>query len=223
MTAAGRIAVVACGVLLLVSGDARAQDRGRITVGGGLEWMGSASYGSADATEVTPTGGSFTLFSTASRLTTGAGVGVKVGVRLTRLFEVEAEGAYLRPSIETKISGDFEGAQSLTAADRLRQFTVEAAALYRLGRWQSSPVRPFLSVSAGYLRQLHEGDALAATGRIYGFGGGVRLPFMTATTGRMKALGLRADARAVVRTKAAALDGRGHTSPAIGVSLFATF
>jgi hypothetical protein len=218
-----RLAAVVCAAVLCGPRPAAAQPSGRITVGGGLAWMGGAGYGSADASEVTASGGSFRLFSTSSDLTTGTGVNVSVGVRLTRLFEVEAQGSYLRPSIETKISNDFEGGQGLTATDRLRQFTVEGAVLYTPSRWRAARVSPFGSGSAGYLRQLHDGDGLAVTGSIFGVGGGARMPLVTHAAGSLKSFGVRADLRAVVRTKAAAVDGRAHTSPAVAVGVFATF
>lgn len=215
--------VAACAALVFGALPAAAQQNGRVTIGGGIEWMGGAAYGSADATEVTGSGGSFRLFSTSTDLTTGTGVDVKVGVRLTRLFEVEAAGSYLRPSIETKVSNDVEGGPNLTATDRLRQFAIEGALLYTPARWRSARISPFLSASAGYLRQLHDGDSLVATGQMFGFGGGTRIPLVTRVSGRMKSFGLRGDARAVIRTKAAAVDGRSHVSPSIGVGAFVTF
>jgi hypothetical protein len=219
-----RVALMICCAVLAGASPAIAQQPGRVTVSGGLEWMGGASYGSAAANEVTASGGSLPLFTTASDLSASAGVGARVAVRLTHLFEVEAAGTYSRPTIESTISNDFEAAQSVTATDHLRQFTIEGALLYSPTQWRIGRAHPFLSASAGYLRQLHEGDTLVASGQIYGFGGGASVPLVTSRSGRrMKSFGLRADLRAVVRTKAAALDGKSHTSPAVGVSAFAAF
>jgi len=217
-----RAALIALGALVL-SIPAAAQPRGRFVVSGGLEWMGSASFGSANANEVTPSGGSSQLFATSSDLTASAGFGARIGIRLSRLFEVEGVGTYIRPSIDTRVSGDVEGAPALTVSERLRQFTVEGGVLYIPARWQQGGIVPFLSASAGYLRQIHEGDTLATGGQIYTVGGGARVPLVTRRKGAMKSFGLRGDVRAAIRTKAAAPDGTTHTSPAVGVSAFAVF
>jgi hypothetical protein len=219
-----KVALMICCAVLAIASQAAAQQPGRIMVSGGLEWMGGVSYGSATANEITPSGGSFPLFATSNDLSASAGAGAKVTVRLTHLFEVEASATYTRPAIESTISNDTEGAQSLTATDRLRQFTIEGVLLYSPLRWKVGRAHPFLSASAGYLRQLHEGDTLALSGQIYGFGGGATVPLVKSQSGRrMKSFGLRADLRAVIRTKAAAVDGKSHTSPAVGVSAFAAF
>ena len=41
--------------------------------------------------------------------------------------------------------------------------------------------------------------------------------------GLFNAIGVRVDARAIVRTKGVAFDDGGHTSPAVGVSAFVRF
>ena len=138
-----RILPAAVAVLLSAAPCARAQQpRGRLGLAGGLEWMGGSSFGSAAANEITASGAPSPLFSTTSDLSASAGVSVKVGFRITRLFELEADGAYLRPSISAHITGDVEGAPGLTVADRLRQFTVQGSVLYGPNRWDRR-VRPF--------------------------------------------------------------------------------
>jgi hypothetical protein len=82
---------------------------------------------------------------------------------------------------------------------------------------------PFLSAGAGYLRHLHEGDTFVQGGQIYSVGGGVEVPLLTRGAKRVSSVGLRADARAVVRSHGAAVDGRSHLSPALGVSAYLGF
>jgi len=217
------VPVLALTLFCAASAQAQQPARGRISIAGGLEWMGGSSFGAANADEITASGAGAPLFATSSELTASAGAAVKIGVRLTRLFEIEADGAYLRPSIATRVTADSEGAPDVTATDRLRQFTVEGTLVYTLGRWRTRKLRPFLAGGGGYLRQLHEGDTLSESGRIFSAGGGARIPLATRSRGRLAAYGIRADARAVVRTKAAALDGGSHLSPSIGVSLYASF
>ncbi|HTK30142.1 MAG TPA: hypothetical protein VL309_11340 [Vicinamibacterales bacterium] len=217
----GAAAIACCGLLVTV--PAAAQSQPRVTIGGGIEWMGSSGLGSAPAAEGTGSGGTLPLFTTASDLGASAGPMVKIGVRVTRRIEVEGSGSYLRPAIETRISGDTEGGPPVTATDRLRQFTVEGNVLYAPPRWRVHGAGIFLEGGAGYLRQLHEGDTLAASGRLFAGGAGVRLPLVTHSRGRLRVFGLRGDARAVVRQKAAALDGGTHLAPSLAISVFATF
>jgi hypothetical protein len=110
----------------------------------------------------------------------------------------------------------------VTATERMRQFTVEGAVLFARDRWRVGRLRPFLTGGAGYLRQLHEGDALAANGQLYGFGGGVKVPLLSRDR-RASVIGLRADARAVIRTRGVAVDGASHVSPAVSVSAYVGF
>jgi len=191
-------------------------------ISGGIEWMGGASFGTVNANEVVASGGAFPLFKVTNELGGTLGVNARIGKRVWRTFELEGSGSYSRPELRSTTTGDVESAPDLTATDRLRQITVEGAVLFTTPRWRIGRAAPFLSVGGGYLRQLHEGDTFAQDGRIYAVGGGARLPFLSRTR-RPRSLGLRVDARAVVRTRGAAPDGASHLSPAVSLSGYVGF
>jgi hypothetical protein len=199
---------------------------GRFEISAGPLWTGGAGYGSRDATLTSPNGDRYRLFSTTNELGAATGIEARFGVRLTRIVSAEIAGSYAVPSLNTSISSDVEGASSLIASEPIKQFTLEAAAIVLLPKWRfGSRALPFVDAGGGYLRQLHDERALVETGRIYHVGGGVK--FVLATRGqsrnRRTQMGIRADACASIRTGAATLDGRAHTAPALGVSLFARF
>jgi len=202
---------------------ASAEPPPRLEVSAGIEWIGGASFGTTSANEVVANGGAFPLFSVSTELAAAVGVDARVGWRLWRMFAVEAAGSYSRPELRSTTAADVEGAPPITAADRLRQFTVEGAVLVSPDRWRLGPrAAPFLSAGAGYLRHLHEGDAFAENGQVYAFGGGVKIP-MVSRERAPRTFGLRADARALVRVRGAAIDGASHVSPAFSLSAYVGF
>jgi hypothetical protein len=219
------IAALACWAALVPARGASAQPRAATDAGsgfqisGGIEWMGGASVGTVNANEIVASGGAFPLFKVTNELGGAVGVNARIGKRVWRAFELEASASYSRPELRSTTTGDVESAPDLTATDRLRQITVEGAVLFSTPRWRIGRATPFVSGGGGYLRQLHEGDTLAQDGQIYAFGGGVRVPLL-ARNGRPRSLGLRADARAVVRARGAAPDGASHLSPAFSVSVY---
>lgn len=203
---------------------ARAQSMagGRFEVGVGVTWTGGTSVGAADATETAPSG-RLTLFSTSTKMSAAAGVDARVGVRLTSRFAVEASSSYSRPTLRTAISGDLENGAPITATDALRQITVDGAVVMNLiGAQGVGRLTPFVVAGAGYVRQLHEGDALAVDGERYFAGGGITLLLMSRPHG-LKGAGVRADARALLQRNGAAFDGRLHASPTVTASIFARF
>jgi hypothetical protein len=220
-----RVACCACAaVSLLTASTARAQSgaQGRFEIAGGVLWTGHASMGAAGATEASPSG-RFTLFSTSTQLAAAAGAEARVGVRLTPVLEIEGASSYARPQLRTTISSDVENGATATASESVRQFTIDGAVVVNLTRWRfAKRATPFALAGAGYLRELHEGDTLAAAGQIYFAGGGIKYVLMERSH-RLKALGVRADARALARRKGIAFDANLHVSPVIAASLFVRF
>jgi hypothetical protein len=208
----------------IVAAPARAQDaaRGRFEIAAGVTWTGSMSLGTPAATETAPSG-RFTLFSTSTGLSSATGVEARVGVRLTPRVLVEASSAYSRPVLRAAVSGDVENGAPLTATDTLRQITVDGALVIDVMREERvHRASPFIIAGAGYLRQLHEGDTLAVNGQRYFAGGGVKLLLMSRAH-KLKGVGLRADARALVQRHGASFDERVHTSPLLSASVFLRF
>jgi hypothetical protein len=203
--------------------QAVSEERGRFELAAGASWTGRESFSSRDASETAPAGGRSRLFSTSAELAPSPGVEARAGVTLTRVLQVEVSSSYGRPQLRTTISNDVENAATFTAGERVRQFTVDGAVVLRLPRWRVGRRSvPFLSAGAGYMRQLHEGETLSATGRTYHLGGGLKI-LLTSRPKGMKGLGLRVDARALIRTKGVAFDTSAHVSPVLAASLFVRF
>jgi len=197
----------------------------RFEVGGGVLWAFSTSFGSKDANFTTPAGGPYALFSTSSELASVDGAEVTAGVRMSRRIEAEVALSYSTPELRTSIANDAEGANSLTASESIRQFTIGGAAVIDLKPLKpGSNVVPFVRAGASYLRQLHESQTLVETGQEYDVGGGVRFPLKAAGLSRAPTrVGVRLEGRATIRAGGIALDGGTHTSPAVAASIFARF
>jgi hypothetical protein len=197
---------------------------GRLELDGGILWMGTQALGSRDANLTTGTGSTLRLFSTTSDLLAVAGFEGRVAVKVTRALEAQASMSYAKPELRTHVSNDTENGASATASESVQQYIVGGGLLWYFPSNTSRPrLRLFVSAGAGYLRQLHEGATLVATGQSYDVGGGIKLLRGSRTRKRMKTLGIRLDARLVVRTKGIAFDGRRSIAPAAGASLFVRF
>jgi hypothetical protein len=197
---------------------------GRVELGVGPVWIGDSSFGSSDATETTPTGSGSRLFTTSTTLGSAAGLGVHVGVRVWRALEAEVFSTYSKPQLAVSVSGDSESGAAVTATDTLRQYVVGGEALWYFSRGRSSPLRPYVGGGVAYLRQLHESDTLAVTGRMVDFGGGVKYIFGTRPAKSfVRTFGLRADARIVASTKAVGFTDKARYAPSVGASLFVRF
>jgi hypothetical protein len=199
-------------------------EQGRFELSIGALWMGGESYGSHDASLTTATGGSIRLFSTSSELDSTAGLELRFAGRVAANIDAEVAASYATPELRTTISGDLEAAGSTVAVETVQQFIIEGAAIIKLTRWRPRPrVLPFVSVGAGYLRQLHDAKTLVETGQTYHVGGGAKLAMVSRRDSRLKEIGLRMEARACIRNGGVALDERSHTTAAITAALFARF
>ena len=222
-----RVASAVCAIYCAAAGASTAHaqapgDRGRYEIGGGVTWTGHTSLGTAAATETSPSG-RFTLFSTSTEVMASAGIDVRFGVRVTPAFEIEAATSYTRPRLETAVSGDVEGAPSLIASESVRQYMVDGAIVWNLLRRRTGGnATPFVLAGAGYVRALHEGETLAASGQRYFAGGGLKYLLMSRPHG-LKGIGVRGDARVLAQRKGLAFDNRVHVTPTIGASLFVAF
>jgi hypothetical protein len=222
-------AAVAALIVVVAAANARAQqsssiapvEHGRFEVGLGPLWIGSATFGTRDATETTSTGSPFSLFSTTTALNAVTGIEARFGMRLTERLDVEAAGSYAGPHLVTTVRSDSEaGPGPFTSEEWVQQFTAGGDVL-----WRFAPLRshqrwtPFAIAGAQYMRQLHEGQTLLVAGRLYEGGGGVKYLLGSREHARMKTVGVRADVRAVLRTASDNTDGREHASAAIAATL----
>jgi len=196
-------------------------ESGRLEISAGAAWLGGLTFGSAAATETTPSGSSFSLFNTSSELGGAAAFDARVGVRVAGSLVVEADATYARPELRVTIANDVESAPSITAAERLQQYMIGGGATWYVpGR---SRIVPFVAGGGGYLRQLHDRALLVETGTYFQAGGGVLYVLSSHPGNRLKATGIRADVRAVILKDGVAFDGGRHTAPAAAASLFLRF
>jgi hypothetical protein len=211
--------------LTTAAAHAYAQPPARIEVAAGVAWLGSASFGSRDATETTGTGGSFRLFSTASELTSASGLTARVTVPVLARIELEASGAYVRLDIRTHVTSDVETSNApVDAVAHAQQFTIGGAALWSPGKQVLGPrAAVFLRVGAALERRLEDDRRRIVDGPAIEVGGGVRYLLASKTSGWWRGVGARGDVMALVRGAALALDARAHVSPALGAAVYVRF
>jgi len=198
----------------------------RFEAAAGAQFVGSSSLGSREANLTTPTGGMLRFFSTSSTLRPAAGFEGRLGVRVARSLDVEAFGAYSKPSLQTHIANDFENAAATDASETVKQYVVGGSVLWYLPRKGEPALRLFAIGGAAFLRQLHNGNTYAVNGRQFEFGAGVKYPLATTRSkknNRVRIFGIRADGRVQVRVDGATLDGSAHTGPALSAMGFIRF
>jgi hypothetical protein len=185
-------------------------------------WTGSISFGSRDANLQAPDGSSLTLFSTSSRLSAGAGLEAHLSFRITRRLSAEVTGSWTHAELRTDISGDFEGAEPVTATAGTSRFTVEGSALWTV--FSRGHADFFVRGGVGWLRDLDENSVLIEDGTIGTIGGGVKYWWRDRPRGAFRKLGLRGEARAAIRSAGISLDGTStHVSPVLAGGLVIGF
>ncbi len=223
---AAAFAVVA--VFAVSSREARAQSSqtpipGRVEASVGVLWAGHQTLGAAEANETTGAGSSMRLFSASSDLAAMSGVDGRVGVRVLRSLEFAVEASYAKPKLNVALSNDIENAPPVVATETMQQLMLGGNVLWYLPAGSTSRLAPFATGGGGYLRQVHEDGTLVDTGRYYQFGGGVKFLLFSHPAGRLAALGVSVEARAVLRAKGVAFDEKLHASPSLGAALFVRF
>jgi hypothetical protein len=193
-------AILAACLLLATAAPALAQPaRGSWEISGGGVFVGGYDLGEATA-ELTSntgtTGSPFTYFQTDNRVDSGTGFLARIGVYLTSSFAVEGGIRYTRPKLASRITGDTEGAQAITAEEKIRQYVFDGSAVWHFGvsSARRGGVTPFVYGGAGYLRELHEDDVLVEEGAEYHAGGGIK--WWLGTRGK---IGVRAEAGISIR------------------------
>jgi hypothetical protein len=223
----GRHVAIATLVVLCLASTTRGAaaqgvlESGRLEISGGAAWLGTQTFGSANAAETTPSGGALSLFTTSSELGSAAAFDARVGVRVAGTLVLEADATYARPELRVTIANDIESAPSITAVERLQQYMIGGGATWYVpGR---SRIVPFVAGGGGYLRQLHDRALLVETGTYYQVGGGVLYLLSSHPDNRLKASGIRLDVRAVILNDGVAFDGGRHAAPAVAGSFFVRF
>jgi len=204
-------------VVLILPASAFAQSpRLELTVGAVVD--GASSAGVTRAELVDPAGNPFTLFEAKHRTTWAPGLEGRVSWRVTERWAVGVTGSWSRPDFETRISGDVEGADPVTAALGMDRFAVELGVERRFGtstKWQ-----PFAGLAAGWLRELADDRALADSGVAAHVGGGLKYRVREGRPGWLGHIALRAEARLTLRCGGITLGDAGHRwSPTVAAAL----
>ncbi len=219
-------------VLVLWPGAAAAQvwagspapHAGSVEVSGGVAFTGGVDLGTRDAEEtrnINTGSGPFALFSSSSKIAAAPAGVFRAGVYLSRAVAVEGGLQYGRATLSSSLSGDAEQAPSLAAEETITRYLIEGTLLLHLQPLSFANGRgmPFLSGGGGYLRELHEDNALIETGREYHAGAGVKVWL---GSGRPR-FGLRADVGVSMRSGGIDFTSARRTLPAAAVSLVYLF
>jgi len=218
-------------MLLLTSTPAWAQPspaatrparEGRVEVSGGMRFNGATDLGNIPATETATGGRTRTIFDSDNALDGAIGLDARLGVLLTRAFQIEGAVSLTPTHLSSRLTNDTDGAASVTAETPVMQWLIEGGVLARLGRWRPG-LMPFLTAGAGYLRHVHDGRTLIESGRSYYVGAGADYIWKATGRGAVKGAGLRADIRAGLLQDGALLDDELHLSPVASVGLFVMF
>jgi hypothetical protein len=224
VTSTGRGALVAL-ITMSVARAAFAQParepRYELSIGG--QWLGRVAVGSADANETTSGGGVRPLFTSTTTIDNAIGVRAAIGVVLAGAVRAEAGLVYAPSTLSTRVSDDMEQIASTTVDSPLRQLRVEGGVLVPFLRPRSASLRPFATVGVGYVRQMHDGRTLIETGQEVYAGGGLQYLRVSRRPHLFKAVGLRADVRAIALRDGVAFDDTAHVAPALTASLFVGF
>jgi Outer membrane protein beta-barrel domain len=198
--------------------------RGRLEISGGGVFLGGFSFDERTAeltsNSDTGTGGTFDLFTTDAELKPAFGVRARVGVFVTPSFAVEGGLRFTKPILEVAIGDDTEDAEDTIAEETVSQYLFDASAVWHFGNARAAGRRavPFVYGGAGYLRELHEGDALVEESVEYHAGGGVKW-----WLGAARRLGVRADVGVSIREGGVDFEDKRRIIPEAGASLVWVF
>jgi hypothetical protein len=192
---------------------------GRLELSGGGVLVGGYGLGESVA-ELTPNSGSsrYELFTTRSEVRQAFGGVARVGFVMTPAIVIEGGLRFTRPVYELRASGDAENAPDATIEETLSQYVFDGSVVWNFGGAGRRLV-PFVYGGAGYLRELHEEDALVEEGVEYHAGGGVK--WWLDEGGRR--FGVRGDVGVSVRDGGFDFGEGPRAVPVVGVSLIYTF
>jgi hypothetical protein len=130
---------------------------------------------------------------------------VEGGIRLTR------------PVYEVRVSGDVENAADITIEETLSQYLFDGSLVWQFSH--GGRAVPFVFGGAGYLRELHEEDALVEEGVEYHAGAGLKWWF--GQGGRR--FGVRGEAGISIRDGGFDFKDSQRVVPVVGGSLIYSF
>jgi len=211
-----RVLFAICGFVIWASTPAQAQPRVEMTVGAVAN--GPSSAGTTRATLTNPSGAPLVLFQAEHRTRPSLGLEGGVAVRLLPGWMVELSGAWSRPTLETRVFDDFEGADPVTLVSGTQRFTVLLGAVRQFDR--RGRLVPYARVEAGWLRELTSDRALAENGVAAHAGAGLKYWVREAQSGWLSHVAFRAEGRLAMRRGGLTLGDAGtRWSPALSAGL----
>ena len=191
---------------------------------GGVTWAQGYDLGDSTAqlTRNPSTGSSpFDLFSATTSVDPTPGAHARLGVYVTRSVSIEGGVQYSRPILNVRLSGDAEGAEAITASETITRYVFDGALVVHLWPLSFAGGRgvPFITGGGGYVRELHEGNELAETGRQYHAGAGVKIWFGE----RRRRFGIRGDVGFALREGGSDFSDGRRTVPTASASLLYLF
>lgn len=189
----------------------------RATLDIGAIYVGGGSLGTSDATYLSSTGTPVTLFSTAQSIKGGPGVVGHLNISIAQGVALELSGSWSRPVLQSKITGDTEGAESTTATQTISQFLAGGGLVKSFAA--HGRVTPFVRAAASWMRQLSGDQSFYKDGVSVDLGAGVRYS-RAQVKGHFKPYGLRADVWMNLRSGGIELDTKPRIlSPGVSASL----
>ena len=168
---------------------------GRLQVGAGIGWLGGSAFGEQPADLRTASGGPYRLFQSETDLASSGSFEARVGILLSRRYGVEGRVAMSKPELQAVVTSDAEATGSFTIAETVDHYAFDGGVIVRLPELEGMGLTPFASAGAGYVRQLHEGQALVESGHLFYVGGGFTRPLFSRSQGLVRAMSVRADLR----------------------------
>jgi hypothetical protein len=103
------------------------------------------------------------------------------------------------------------------------QYLIDVSAVWQISQLElGNRARPYVVAGGGYLRQLDVDRVKAETGNLFHLGGGIRY-WLRGSDARRRALGLRAEVRAQLRSGGLEFEEKTRLAPAANLFLFFGF
>jgi hypothetical protein len=207
-----------------IGGGSSGPAAGSVEFSGGVVYAQGYDLGSGPAALTrNPTTGSgpFDLFDASTRMDPAPGAQARLAVYVSRAVSIEGGVQYSRPVLGVTVTGDTEGAEAITASETITRYIFDGALVVHLLPMSFAGGRgvPFVTGGGGYVRELHEGNELAETGRQYHAGAGVKLWFGE----RRRRFGVRGEVGVALREGASDFSDGRRTVPTAGASLLYLF
>ena len=189
---------------------------GRFEAGAAAGWWGGYDLGTLSTAR----------FDAEAAIDGGPAVTGRFGWRIWRTVTVEGGGTFTRASLQSTLHSNVDPSLNGSQETPFHQLAGEVGVRLPLRRMAMREGRlvPFVTGGGGYLRQTYEDGVLLETGRLLYGGGGLRYGPASARPDRFfKHVGMRADARFVVRTRGIDVEEKSRLFLTLTAGIFVAF